>query len=108
MTAYTDEMVEVLVETVEANDGKMSQELSRKMAEMPIFRDAGKTARSIVAKANTLKIPYEKIERPVSNVRAHKETIVAELESLTGIEDLASLRNVKVGTLEALVDWART
>lgn len=108
MTAYTEAMNEVIVKTVGENGGSMSKALSEKMATMPVFTEAGKTARSIVAKSRTLNIPYEKIVRDIPNVKGTKVELVSQLEAITGLEDMTSLANARIDVIERLVDYLRS
>ena len=102
---YTEDMVKALTEAVEAAGGSLNYALAHEIAALPIFVAANKSARSLMAKARSLEIPYIKEVAPSAPAAVAKEALIGRLENATGLSDMGSLKNVKIDVLERLVDF---
>jgi hypothetical protein len=102
---YTEAMVARLV--AEAQKGNLSLRILMDLAEDPMFMSAGVTARGLVAKARTLGLPYNKVERATKTGEPvlRKDELVAKLEAATGLDDLDSLAKAEKGALRKLVEY---
>jgi hypothetical protein len=99
---YTEAMVAVLV--AEGAKGSLSLASLTDLANTPIFANAGITARGLIAKARTLGLPYEKVERKVAGAVVRKNDLVAQLEDSLGLDGLDSLAKADRNALRKLVD----
>ena len=101
---YTEEMV-VLIEEAAAN-APLNLQVCTDLAVMPIFAEAGISARGIVAKARTLGLPYQKVVRTTKDGRSimRKDELVTRIESATGLTDLDDLSKAGKETLRRLAD----
>jgi hypothetical protein len=101
---YTEAMVAAL--EAQAAKGPLSLAVLTSLAEDPVFTKAGVTARGLVAKARTLGLPYQKVERVSKTGEAvvRKNELVAQLEAAMGLDGLDSLAKAEKGALRKLVD----
>jgi len=101
---YTEEMVNIIVEA--AQDAPLNLQVCADLAAMPLFADAGISARGIVAKARTLSLPYQKVVRTTKDGRSimRKDELVTRIESATGLADLDDLSKAGKETLRRLAD----
>ena len=101
---YSEAMVSMIEEA--AQSAPLNLERCVELAEMPIFADAGVTARGIIAKARTLGVPYQKVVRTTKDGRSimRKDELVTRIESATGLTDLDDLSKAGKETLRRLAD----
>jgi hypothetical protein len=101
---YSEEMVNIIEEAAEF--GPLNLDRCVALSEMPIFADAGVTARGIIAKARTLGVPYQKVVRTTKDGRSimRKDELVTRIESATGLTDLDDLSKAGKETLRRLAD----
>jgi len=101
---YTDAMVKML--EAQAAQGPLNLQVLTSLAEAEVFVNAGVTARGLVAKARTLGLPYQKVERVSKTGEAvvRKDELVAKLEAATGLDGLDSLAKAEKGALRKLVE----
>jgi hypothetical protein len=101
---YTEAMVARL--TAESAKGNLNLATLTMLAEDPLFSNAGVTARGLVAKARTLGLPYDKVERVTKTGEAvvRKDELVAKLEAAMGLDGLDSLAKAEKSALRKLVD----
>ena len=102
---YSEEMVK-LIEDVASDTGSLNLQKCNALAAMPVFAEAGITARGIVAKARTLGLPYQKVVRTTKDGRSimRKDELVVRIESATGLADLDDLSKAGKETLRRLAD----
>jgi hypothetical protein len=75
------------------------------IASDPVFVKAGITARGVAAKARSLGVEYNKVERvsKTGEAIATKEALVTAIETAVGVSDLASLVKAEKKALKALL-----
>jgi len=97
---YSPEMVDLI-----QGQAPFSLEKAIKLAEHPVFVEAGISPRGLIAKARTLGVAYQKQERLTKTGEPvmRKDALVAELEALTGLDGLDSLAKADKASLKALV-----
>ena len=102
---YTEAMVARL--SVEAANGPLNLERLTALAADPLFSNAGITARGLVAKARTMGLAYEKVERvsKTGEPVVRKDELVDMLEKATGLTGLDSLAKAEKPALRKLVDF---
>jgi hypothetical protein len=102
---YTEAMVN-LIEDVASDTGSLNLQKCNALAAMPVFAEAGITARGIVAKARTLGLPYQKVVRTTKDGRSivRKDEMVTRLEEVTGLSGLDGLEKANKEALRRLVD----
>jgi hypothetical protein len=101
---YTEAMVTLIEEA--ATDAPLNLQVCADLALMPIFAEAGISARGIVAKARTLGLPYQKVVRTTKDGRSivRKDEMVTRLEEVTGLSGLDGLEKANKEALRRLVD----
>jgi len=101
---YTEAMVALIEEA--ADTAPLNLQVCTDLASMPVFVEAGITARGIVAKARTLGLPYQKVVRTTKDGRSimRKDELVTRIESATGLTDLDDLSKAGKETLRRLAD----
>ena len=101
---YTAAMVAAL--ETQAAKGPLNLAVLTSLAEDAVFADAGVTARGLVAKARSMGLPYQKVERVSKTGEAvvRKDELVAQLEAAMGLDGLDSLAKAEKGALRKLVD----
>ena len=101
---YTPEMVAV-IERVADEHGSLNLGLCADISALPMFVDAGITARGIVAKARTMGLPYDKVKRLTKTGQPviRKDEIVVKIETVLGVEGLDSLSKAEKPALHKLL-----
>jgi hypothetical protein len=98
---YSQEMVDL----INAVEPPFNLSKAVKLAEHPVFVAADITPRGLVAKALTMGLEYQKQAKTSKTGEPimRKETLVAEIEALTGLDNLDSLGKADKAALKALV-----
>jgi hypothetical protein len=101
---YTPEMV-AQIERVADEHGSLNLALCADISALPLFVEAGITARGIVAKARTMGLPYEKVKRMTKTGQPviRKDEIVVKIETALGVEGLDSLSKAEKPALHKLL-----
>jgi len=99
---YNEAMVARLSEV--AANGALSLAVLTDLATEPLFKEV--TARGLVAKARSMGLPYNKVERVTKTGEpvVRKDELVSRLEAATGLDGLDSLAKAEKGALRKLVE----
>jgi len=102
---YTGAMEATLRNIANENDG-LDMALCNEIAAFPEFEKAGITGRSIIAKARSMGLPYNKVERVTKTGQPvmKKDDIVQEIENLLNVKGLDSLSKSEKPALRILAD----
>ena len=98
---YSQEMVD-LINAVEL---PFNLPKAIELAQHPVFVAADITPKGLIAKARTMGIEYQKQVRvsKTGEPVMRKDTLVAEIEAITGLDNLDSLSKADKAALKALV-----
>jgi len=109
MTKSTSKYSEAMVRrlTAEAANGPLNLAKLTALAADPLFSEADISARGLVAKARSLGLAYDKVERvsKSGDPVVRKDELVDMLEKATGLSGLDSLAKAEKPALRKLVDY---
>ena len=94
------------IEAVASEHGALNLELATKIAGEPDFVAAGITPRGVVMKAQSLGVPYLKVERltKAGEPVMQKAEMAAAVAELLGVDELDSLAKAEKADLRKLLD----